>query len=163
MLQAGKLIAFCCIAFIANTVSGQGPLATVRGTLRENGAPIVDAAVFLQSFDNEGCAKLFTKKNWNQKSVEKLRSCMHDVSTTTVDGTGSYRFSNLNAGWYAVHFLWNIAEKPKRFPNSTKVGNWGVMYAGYKDSTGKYDTMAQDSPFNLSGTEVVTRGFSGGH
>lgn len=163
MLGTAKLLTFCCLALATNTARGQGPLGTIRGTLRENGAPIVDATVFLQSFDNEECAKLFGKRNWNQKSVEKLRSCTHDVSTTTVDATGSYRFTDLKAGWYSVHFLWNIAEKPKRFPDSTKEGSWLVMYAGYKDSTGKYDTMAQDVPFNFSGKEDVIRDFSGRH
>jgi len=167
MLGPAKLLAFCGLALVANTARGQGLPATIQGTLKENGAPIVDAAVFLQSFDNEECAKLFTNRNWNQMSAEKLaaklRSCTHDVGTTTVDPTGNYRFTDLKAGWYAVHFLWNIAEKPKRFPDSSKEGNWLVMYAGYKDSTGKYDTMAQDVPFRFSGNEDVIRDFSGRH
>ena len=166
MPGTAKLLTVCCLALVASA-RGQEPLATIQGTLRENGVPIVDAAVFLQSFDNEECAKLFTKRSWNQKSAEKLaaklRLCTHDVSTTTVDATGNYRFTDLKAGWYAVHFLWNIAEKPKRFPDSTKEGNWLVMYAGYKDSTGKYDTMAQDVPFNFSGKEDGIRDFEGRH
>jgi hypothetical protein len=31
------------------------------------------------------------------------------------------------------------------------------MYAGYKDSSGKYDTMAQDSPFYFTGKEDAIR------
>jgi hypothetical protein len=131
--------------------------------LRENGAPILDATLFLQSFDNKDCAKLFTKKSWNQRSLdqqmEKLRSCMHDVNETTVDSTGSYRFTDLRAGWYAIHFLWNPATKPKQFPASTEDGSWRVTYAGYKDSTGKYDSMAQDSPFYLDATKGAIRDF----
>ena len=161
MLRTVGLLMFCCLALVANTATGQGSRATIRGTLKENGAPIVDATVFLQSFDNEDCAKLFTKKSWNQKSVQRLQSCMHEVSTTTVDETGNYRFTDLKAGWYAVHFLFNIVEKPKRFPNSTKEGSWLVTYAGYKDSSGRYDTIAQDIPFNFSVTEDVIRDFGG--
>jgi hypothetical protein len=84
---------------------------------------------------------------------------MHDVSTTSVDATGNYRFTGLEPGWYAVHFLWNITKKRKAFPDFTKEGSWVVLYAGHKDSTGKYDTMAQDVPFNFSGTEDVIRDF----
>jgi hypothetical protein len=159
MLRIAGLLAFCCLALVTNTATGQRPQYTIRGTLRENGAPIVDATVYLQSFDNEDCAKLFTKKSRNEKLVKRLQSCMHVVSTTNVDATGNYRFTDLKAGWYAVHFLWNIAKKPKRFPDSEKEGSWLVMYAGYKDSTGKYDTMAQDVPFRFLGTEDVIRDF----
>jgi len=159
MLRIAGLRTFFYLALVANTAMAQEPPSTIRGTLRENGAPIVDASVFLQSFDNEDCAKLFTKKTRNQKLAEKLESCMHVVSTTNVDVTGNYRFTDLKPGWYAVHFLWNIAKKPTRFPDSTKEGSWLVMYAGYKDSTGKYDTMAQDVPFRFSGTEDAIRDF----
>jgi hypothetical protein len=159
MLGAAKLLTFCCLALAAHTVRAQGPLGPIRGTLRENGAPIGDATVFLQSFDNEDCAKLFTKKNWNQRSVEKLRSCMHDVSTTTVDAAGNYRFTDLRTGWYAVHFLWNAGTKSKPFPTSTEEGRWRVMYAGHKDSTGKYDSMAQDRPLYFDATNEAIRDF----
>jgi len=165
MVRTAKLFAFCCLALVANTAKGQGSRGTIRGTLTEKGAPITDATVFLQSFDNEECAKSFMKRSWNQKSAQKLQvklgSCMHPVSTTAVDATGKYEFTDLRAGWYAVHFLWNIAEKPKRFPDVTKEGTWGVMYAGYKDSTGKYDTMAQDRPFYFAGAQDAIRDFSG--
>jgi len=160
-MKTTKTLAFCFFALVANHLSGQEPLGTIQGTLKENGAPIVDAAVFLQSFDNEQCVKLFMHGNWDENSVTKLRSCMHDVSTTTVDASGNYRFTKLRAGWYAVHLLWNITDKPKRFLRFTKEGNWIVIYAGFKDSSGKYDTMAQDIPFNLREMEVMARDFSG--
>ncbi len=113
----------------------------------------------LQSLDDEKCAKLFSGKKWTAQSVAKLGQCMHDVGTTSVDGAGTYRFLIPKSGWYVVHFLWNISKKPSQSGSLRKEGTWGVIYAGHKDETGKYDTMAQDSPCYFSGTEDVVRNF----
>lgn len=164
MSRTAGLLTFCVLALAVNVASGQVSRGAIRGTLREGGAPIIDATVFLDSLNDRGCAKLFMKKSRNPKLAEKLQSCMHEVSTTTVDRAGNYQFTDLKAGWYAVHFLWNIAEKPKSFPPYfAREGTWGVMYAGHKDSSGKYDTMAQDVPFEFSGSGDVIRDFSGQH
>ena len=165
MLKTASLVVFSCVVFGMNAVSGQSSQHVIRGTLLEKGTPIVDATVYLQSFDNEKCAGRFMKsmRKWDPKSAEKLRSCMHDVTATAVDERGNYRFVDVRAGWYAVHFLWNIGTKPKPFPDFTREGSWGVMYAGHKDSAGKYDTMAQDIAFYFSTSEDVIRDFDTKH
>jgi hypothetical protein len=144
-------------------VAAQGQPIPLRGTLREKGKPIVEAAVFLQSFEDEHCVKIFTSQKPSRKSEEKLDRCMHDVATAVPDSHGYYEFTGLKPGWYAVHFLWNISEKPSSAPSLFKEGHWGVMYAGEKDSTGKYDTMAQDPPFYYSGRNDAARDFETQH
>jgi hypothetical protein len=140
---------------------GEERLATIRGTLKENGSPLLDATVYLQSFDNEGCANLFNSEAQDRRSAKKLSSCIHDVRTTIVEATGSYQFIELKAGWYAVHFLWNIKEKPSPYPASFVEGNWRAVYAGHKDSTGKYDSMAQDRAIFVAPGSEIQRNFDG--
>src|SRR5882724_1224471 len=150
MSVATKLVALCCLVLTVNSVKSQNSPSAIRGTLSDNGRPIAEATIFLQSFDDETCAKLFTTGKEDRKSASKLESCMHDVSSAPPDAAGSYKFAALRAGWYAVHFLWNIGKKPSPSMSSFNQGRWTVMYAGHKDSTGRYDSMAQDTPFYFS-------------
>lgn len=159
MSASTKLVAFSFLILSASAVQGQDSPFAIRGTLSENGAPIAEATVFLQSFDDETCAKLFTTAKEDPKSASKLESCMHDVGTASSDAAGNYKFSNPRAGWYAVHFLWNIGKKPSQSMYSFNQGQWTVMYAGHKDSTGRYDTMAQGAPFYFSAKEDVKKDF----
>lgn len=154
-----KLFAFSVLILAANAVKGQDSPFAIRGTLRENGAAIAEATIFLQSFDDEACAKLFTTAKGDPKSASKLESCMHDVSTASPDAAGNYKLTKPGAGWYAIHFLWNIGKKPSQPMYSFNQGQWTVVYAGHKDSTGRYDTMAQGAPFYFSAKEDVTRDF----
>jgi hypothetical protein len=126
--------------------------------LSENGSPITEATVFLQSLDGEQCAKLFQSEKGDARSVQKLNRCVHDVGSTTPDIQGKYQFAAQQPGWYAIHFLWSIGKKPSQ-PSGFKEGRWAVMFAGHKDSSGKYDTMAQDSAFYFSAKEDVIRDF----
>jgi len=144
-------------------VAAQGQPTPLRGTLREKGKPIIEAAVFLQSLEDEHCVKIFANRKPSRKSEEKLDQCMHDVATAVPDSHGYYEFTGLKPGWYAVHFLWNISEKPSQAQSLFKEGHWGIIYAGEKDSTGKYDTMAQDFPFYYSGRDDVARDFETQH
>lgn len=154
-----KLFAFSLLILAAGAVKGQDSPFAIHGTLRENGAPIAEATILLQSFDDETCARLFTTAKEDSKAASKLESCMHDVSTASPDAAGNYKFTNPRAGWYAIHFLWSIGKKPSQSMYSFNQGQWTVMYAGQKDSTGKYDAMAQGAPFYFSAKEQVTRDF----
>ena len=156
MSLATKLVTFCFLVLAVNAARGQSSPSAIRGTLSERGKPITNATIFLQSFDDEMCAKLFTTGREDRKSASKLESCMHDVSTTSADAAGRYEFADPRAGWYAIHFLWNIGKKPNQTMFSQ---GWTVMYGGHKDSTGKYDTMAQDIPSYFSAKEDATRNF----
>ena len=158
MSVTAKLVTFSLLVLAVNAVKEQNSPSAIRGTLNDNGTPIAEASIFLQSFDDETCAKLFSAGKEDPESTSKLKSCMHDVSTTSANAAGRYEFANPRAGWYAIHFLWNIGKKPNQTMFS--LGPWTVMYAGHKDSTGKYDTMAQDIPFYFSAKEDVTRDFN---
>jgi len=159
MSVATKLVALCCLVLAVNSVKGKNSPSAIQGTLSEAGTPITVATIFLQSFDDETCAKLFTIAKEDRKSASKLESCMHDVSSTSPDAAGSYKFAAPRAGWYAVHFLWNIGKKPSPSMYSFNQGRWTVMYADHKDSAGRYDSMAQDTPFYFSAKEDMTRDF----
>ena len=52
---------------------------------------------------------------------------MQDVATAVPDSLGYYEFAGLKPGWYAVHFLWNISEKPSSAESLFKEGHWGIM------------------------------------
>ena len=158
-MSVARLLTPICLVIVLNTANAQSAPGAIRGTLKENGIAINEATVFLQSFDDEKCAKLFTSQKGDTRSVQRLKLCMHDVSTTIPDDHGNYLFAGPKPGWYAIHFLWNIRKKPSHAPSGFKEGHWVVMYAGYKDSTGKYDTMAQDKPLHFSGSEALTRDF----
>lgn len=60
MSVATKLVALCCLVLAANSVKAQNSPSAIRGTLSDNGTSIAEASIFLQSFDDETCAKLFT-------------------------------------------------------------------------------------------------------
>jgi len=154
---ATKLGPLCCLLLAVSIARGQGSQSAIRGTLSDNGTPITEASVFLQSFDDAACARLFTTGPIDRKAADKLKSCSHDLGTVSPDSNGHYEFTIPNAGWYAVHFLWNIGKKPSQ--SVFIQGQWTVAYAGHKDSTGRYDTMAQDAPFYFSAKEDVTRNF----
>jgi hypothetical protein len=158
-MSLARILTLTSLLLFLKAANAQSPPGAIRGTLKERGSAIIEASVFLQSFDDEKCAKLFESHKGNARSVERLNACMHDMSTTTPDDHGNYSFAGLQPGWYAIHFLWSIREKPSHAPSAFRQGSWGVMYAGHTDSTGKYDTMAQDKPFHVSSTEELTRDF----
>src|ERR1700687_4145927 len=69
-------------------VAAQGQPTPLRGTLREKGKPIVDAALFLQSFEDDQVAKIFSSPKPSRKSQEKLDRCMHGVISACPDSRG---------------------------------------------------------------------------
>jgi hypothetical protein len=161
MSSAVRCFALACWTLIIPFAHAQVHSPAIRGTLSDMGKPIVDAEVYLQSLEDEHCAKLFAGKI-DLKKQQELRQCTHDLGSINSDEQGNYEFAETKAGWYVVHFLWSIADKPRQ-PTSFKNGDWLVQYAGWKDSTGKYDTMAQDHPFYYSGKEDTARNFENKH
>ena len=162
MSTALRWLPLACLILIIPFAHAQMHSPVIRGTLRDKGKPIVDAEVYLQSLEDEHCAKLFTGKI-DLKKQQELRQCTHDLGSTHPDEQGKYEFDETKAGWYVVHFLWSIADKPSHPMTSFKEGDWLVQYAGWKDSTGKYDTMAQCQPFYYSGKEDAARDFEKKH
>lgn len=94
MSVAAKLVTFSLLVLAVSAVKGQSSPTAIRGTLSEGGTPIAGATIFLQSFDDETCAKLFTAAKEDPKSASKLQSCMHDVSSTSSDAERKYEFAN---------------------------------------------------------------------
>jgi hypothetical protein len=133
---------------------------TVKGGLMDQGKPISDAEIILQSFEDEKCAKLFLDKKPNAKKVAKLQACTKDQPPIRPNDEGAFEFDDLSPGWYNLRFLWNIREKPSQWISMTKDQQFAILYAGHKDETGRYDTMAQSRPFEFSGKQDVVIRFS---
>ena len=112
--------------------AAQGQPTPLRGALREKGKPIVDAAVFLQSFEDEHCAKIFASQKPSRKSQEKLDRCMHDVTTAVPDSRGYYEFTGLKPGWYAVHFSLEHQRETKLCPVAVQGRPLGSHVRGKK-------------------------------
>jgi hypothetical protein len=94
----------------------------------------------------------------NTQAQQKLEACSRDLLSTHPDAKGRYRFADLVPAWCAIHFVWSVAEKPTR-PQAFKRGEWGVVYPGYKDKTGKDDAFAQGKPFYVSGESDVVKDY----
>jgi len=157
--MSNAIVAVIGLITAAQLATAQAQPALIQGTLCDQGRAIVRAEVYLQSLTDERCAKLFTSRTRSRKKVQELEQCVHDLAETPVDGSGHFQFAGMKPGWYAVHFLWNIADKPGHVDAPFKRGDWAVIYAGREDSTGRYDTLAQGRPFHFSGSEDVVRSF----
>jgi hypothetical protein len=148
---------FPLLTCVTLMLHAQNSPKVIRGPLQEDGKPIQGAAVFLQSLDDEKCVKLFTAPKTGWRAAKKLEHCLHDLNAASTDADGHYQFVVPKAGWYAVHFLWDIGQKPTHPETAFVQGRWAVRYAGYKDFSGKYDSMAQDGPFFFTGSQDSVR------
>lgn len=146
-----------------------GTTGRVLGTLRDVDWPIKDADIYLQRFDDEKCAKLFVKKDYNPydpKAVDNLKrrieKCSHDLPRMNPDQQGRYEFHAIKPGWYALRFLWDIHQKPKENYAVWETNGFTVLYYGAKDLQKKYDAMAQGTPFYFSGDKDIQIDYDGG-
>jgi len=120
----------------------------IRGMLRRSdGQPIADAQIILRGFEDEACKDLYASREASAAGQEKLAACSKDLLTVQATPKGEFFFSGVQPGWYAVRFLWNIEPKPGKSPSADRVGEFLVIYAGKKDSSGRYDTLSHGSPF----------------
>jgi hypothetical protein len=152
-------VLWLCFVFFGTLSNREQEVKSVAitGTLMDKG-PVKDAEIDLQSLGDEHCAKLFVRQARNAKAEQQLKNCVQDLASTHADTEGHYGFSGLTPGWYAIHFVWSIAEKPTRLQTFERE-EWVVMYPGYKDKTGRYDAFAQGKPFFLSGEADAVKDF----
>jgi tetratricopeptide (TPR) repeat protein len=126
----------------------------IRGTLlRADGAAIAGAEVTLQSFRDEACAKLFDLRSDSPEASAKLSRCSQDLFAEQTNEKGEFAFVGVQAGWYAVRFLWNIEPKPTSGPSADHVGGFLVVYAAQKDVSGRYDTLSQGPAFHFEAVQ----------
>jgi hypothetical protein len=156
MRQIGLVLCFILLGTSLDGAHGAN-LVAIAGTLFDKG-PVTNAEIDLQLFQDEKCVKLFVSQKRDARAQRKLENCSRDLSSTHPDAEGRYRFTNLAPGWYAIHFVWSMTEKPAD-PVSFKRGEWVVLYPGYKDNTGKYDAFAQGEPFYVSGDSDVVKDY----
>jgi hypothetical protein len=126
-----------------------GPLAIRGRLLRAGSAPIVGAQVVLQVFNDERCAKLFELRSDSPQDTEKLSQCSRDLFSVESNANGEFLFAGLQAGWYAVRFLWNIEPKPSTGPSADHIDGFLVLYAAQKDVSGRFDTLSQGPAFHF--------------
>jgi hypothetical protein len=157
LFQTGLILSLLFIFPGAQGGVGGATPATITGILFDRGV-VTDAEIDLQLLQDEHCAKLFGGARRGAQEQRELQACSRDLASTHPDAQGHYRFSDLAPGWYAIHFVWSMAEKPRR-PGGFKRGEWEVMYPGYKDKTGKYDAFAQGKPFFVSGPSETIKDY----
>ena len=133
--------------------------AIISGQVSDLNGYVTDARIILQSFQDEKCAKLFLSKKYSEENAKKLQSCSHELPPTTPDQEGRYQFTNIPAGWYTLLVLWNINEKPNAAIAIFQKGEFIINYSQDKDTSGKYDAMAQSRPFYFSGTKSLVKDF----
>jgi len=153
-----ELVMLRILNAINTEMTPAGEVVAIQGTLRHGSEPIVQADIFLQFFADEKCAKMFDKGDHaklSRKAAEQLGRCAPDAASIRVGPDGRFIFTNLSPGWYAVRFLWEIQPKPNPMAPFTRSG-FLIVYAGYKDHSGRYDTMAQGRPFFFNGDKSVT-------
>jgi hypothetical protein len=158
MLQTRLIlcVVFALLGTLQVSTRGTTPVALI-GTLFDKG-PVTDAEIDLQLLQDENCAKLFVSRRMNTQAQQKLEVCSRDLLPTHPDSKGRYRFADLVPEWYAIHFVWSVAEKPTR-PQAFKRREWGVAYPGYKDKTGTYDAFTQGKAFYVSGESDVVKDY----
>jgi hypothetical protein len=132
----------------------------VTGKLLDYYGPIVNAEVYLNSMKDEDCAKLFEKKmfeDWknSKKDQKKLQACVKDVGPIEPKVDGTYTFSNLSPGYYALAVSWNTKEKFKKPILLFKKGDFVITY--YEGA--QYNAVSTSRPFYYSGTEIITKDF----
>jgi hypothetical protein len=140
-----------------NTQEPGSPVIT--GKLLDYYGPIVKAQVYLNAIKDEGCARLFEKnfEVWkkSKNELKKLQACVKDVGPVEPNAAGTYTFSNLSPGYYALVVSWNTNEKFKKPVLAFKKGDIVVTY--YEGAP--YNAVATGKPFYFSGTESVTKDF----
>lgn len=165
----GALILICLLMIITVAVSqakSQGsvnnaaPAANpiISGQLSDLNGSITDARIILQSFQDEKCAKLFLSK-YSEENGRKLQACSRELPPVTPDKEGRYQFTNIPAGWYVLLVLWNMNQKPDAAVAMFQKGEFVINYSEGKDTSGKYDAMAQSKPFYFSGAESLVKDF----
>lgn len=166
----GAFILICLLMLITIAVSQENlqggsdtaaPIANaiISGQVSDLKGSVTDARIILQSFQDEKCAKLFLSKKYSEENAKKLQSCSHELPPTTSDKEGRYQFTNIPAGWYALLVLWNMNEKPNAAMAIFQKGEFIINYSEDKDTSGRYDAMAQSRPFYFSGTESLFKDF----
>jgi hypothetical protein len=156
--QTGLVL--CFVFVLLGTLQGSTLGTThsaVSGMLFDK-RPVTNAEIDLQLLQDDHCAKLFVSRRHDVRAQQNLRACTRDLLSTRPDNDGRYRFADLAPGWYAIHIVWSMAEKPPH-PREFKRGDWAVAFPGYKDKTGMYDAFAQGKPFYISGESDVVKDY----
>lgn len=148
--SAARLMALLSLFLFAGSHSRAQGNSHIEVTLTEQGKSVGGALVVLQRLKDADCAKTFSNPDASAKAQRKLESCEVDLPEGNTDANGKYAFQQLAPGWYDIRFLWSMEKAPDRRQSiACKTETWGVFYEPGRDRTGKYDAMAQGSPFEL--------------
>ena len=128
--------------------------ASVEGTLTDQGKPFAKGLVVLQRMKDEHCAKLFSSSHPSAQEVRQLESCARDLPWINTDEKGNYSYRQLAPGWYSIRFLWLLGKLPARETATTCSSvEWAIFFQPGKDTSGKYNAMAQGNPFEIKAGE----------
>jgi hypothetical protein len=148
------------LAFLLMPLMLFGADASVAGSVKDSGEPVKGAMVILQRLRGRDCAQAFESKKPSAKNATKLASCSEDLEPTYTDERGMFKYQSLEPDWYAVRILWAVKTVPAQFNLLCEYGPWIVGYYTRKDSTGRYDAMAQGHTFQLKSGQQKTADFS---
>ena len=147
------------LTFLLSTATCFAADPTITATVIRNGTPIKDSMVVLQFFENRDCVNLFNSKHPKPETAQKLKSCSRDFDPQYTDANGVVRFSDLKPGWYAVRVLFLYEPAPSAYRTACQYEEMALMLSSDRDTTGKYNAMAQRYPFELKASDARTLEF----
>ena len=156
MISRAGLVTLLFLAATAPCIAGG---TSVGISVIRNGKPVEGAAVFVQSLADKNCVKLFREKNPKSDTAERVKACTRDLPEQLSDANGAVVFTDLKPGWYAVHILFLFEPAPTAYQTACQYGDIALMVSGRRDSTGKYNAMAQRDPFELKPSDDVKQQF----
>jgi hypothetical protein len=140
------------VLLMGSTCFAAGP--SIRVTVIRQREPLSGAMVVVQRFSDKSCAKLFNSKSASPETAEKLKSCSTDLSPGYSDQRGEIQFNELKPGWYAVRVLFLYDPAPAAYRTACEYGDMALMLSSDRDTTGKYNAMAQQYPFELKSADA---------
>lgn len=130
-----RMIAICLLAMsilVSGCGPGQlfGPTPTptstpiplgIAGQLVGLDGPIGGAKVSLHFYTDQACVDLFKKEQPSEEEKKQLDECAYELTSTTADQNGEYKFSDISDGWYRLDLEWTFSQKPP-FPLEIRDG-----------------------------------------
>jgi hypothetical protein len=83
--------------------------ATLAGTVRDAGGPIVAARVRLTAYEDDRCVALArSAASPSEEDRQALRECARPFGEAVSDEAGRYTFANVRPGSYDVTIAWTL-------------------------------------------------------
>jgi hypothetical protein len=129
----------------------------IQGRITENSAPIANAEVKLERFEDAKCVKAVTKVRRNMEEFERAQRCVREEATVRAGADGTFRFLKLQPGWYTVAARWNTQlAYPDGNQVQCRITNWAYSY--YRGA--EYNLVVEIPPTEIKPSKTVTLEFA---